>query len=112
MQISDAMKYVKLALAGNSGHSPSWNLLVLLLSSQKQYLEALKVCNFAMKECLDLKYYHSFSKNIHVQLIYRLYKTKIKLEQVMGHLDQALVTLKEAFAKYKILEPHSEKEMR
>ncbi|KAI8605462.1 hypothetical protein EDD21DRAFT_363470 [Dissophora ornata] len=49
-EISKAIASVKQSLSLNSSHIPSWHLLVLLLSSQKDYERALNVCSIGLKE--------------------------------------------------------------
>eukprot|EP00474_Spongospora_subterranea_P005344 CRZ05802.1 hypothetical protein [Spongospora subterranea] len=46
-----ALRLVKYSLTLNSTHHPSWQLLALLISSQKKYDEAVEACNMAMAEC-------------------------------------------------------------
>ncbi|KAI1311552.1 hypothetical protein EDD11_003434 [Mortierella claussenii] len=49
-EISKAVTAVKQSLNFNPSHIPSWHLLALLLSSQKDYERALDVCSIALKE--------------------------------------------------------------
>lgn len=49
-EIPKAIASVKESLNLNSSHIPSWHLLVLLLSSQKDYERALSVCSVGLKE--------------------------------------------------------------
>ncbi|KAI8363521.1 hypothetical protein B0O80DRAFT_15574 [Mortierella sp. GBAus27b] len=48
--IPKAIAAVKDSLSFNATHIPSWHLLVLLLSSQKDYERALSVCSVGLKE--------------------------------------------------------------
>jgi len=48
--ISKAILTVKQSLGLNASHIPSWHLLALLLSSQKDYERALNICVVAAKE--------------------------------------------------------------
>ncbi|KAF9964788.1 hypothetical protein BGZ70_005939 [Mortierella alpina] len=49
-EISRATEAVKQSLNLNSAHLPSWHLLALLLSSQKDYKRALDICTVGLKE--------------------------------------------------------------
>lgn len=49
-EIPKAIAAVKESLNLNASHIPSWHLLVLLLSSQKDYERALSVCSVGLKE--------------------------------------------------------------
>ncbi|KAF9116449.1 hypothetical protein BGX27_002481 [Mortierella sp. AM989] len=49
-EISKAVAAVKQSLSFNSSHIPSWHLLTLLLSSQKDYERASNVCSVGLKE--------------------------------------------------------------
>ncbi|KAF9980637.1 hypothetical protein BGZ65_004861, partial [Modicella reniformis] len=49
-EVPKAIAAVKDSLNLNSAHIPSWHLLVLLLSSQKEYEPALNVCSVGLKE--------------------------------------------------------------
>ncbi|KAF9948226.1 hypothetical protein BGZ72_009837 [Mortierella alpina] len=49
-EISRATEAVKQSLNLNSAHLPSWHLLALLLSSQKDYRRALDICTVGLKE--------------------------------------------------------------
>ncbi|KAF9095692.1 hypothetical protein BGX23_000103 [Mortierella sp. AD031] len=48
--VPKAIESVKQSLGLNSSHIPSWHLLVLLLSAQKDYERALSVCAVGLKE--------------------------------------------------------------
>jgi tetratricopeptide (TPR) repeat protein len=48
--VSKAIVSVKQSLGLNSAHIPSWHLLVLLLSAQKDYERALSICAVGLKE--------------------------------------------------------------
>ncbi|KAH7058527.1 hypothetical protein BKA57DRAFT_151823 [Linnemannia elongata] len=48
--VPKAIVSVKQSLAFNSAHIPSWHLLVLLLSAQKDYERALSICAVGLKE--------------------------------------------------------------
>lgn len=48
--IPKAILAVKQSLNLNASHIPSWHLLALLLSSQKEYERALSICAVGMKE--------------------------------------------------------------
>ena len=52
-QIDDAVKYTKLALKYYSDHIHSLHLLVLLLTAQKQYQEALDLISASLEEYPD-----------------------------------------------------------
>lgn len=49
-EISKAIVAVKQSLSANASHIPSWHLLALLLSSQKDYERALNICSVGLKE--------------------------------------------------------------
>ncbi|KAF9567690.1 hypothetical protein EC968_003189 [Mortierella alpina] len=49
-EIPRAIEAVKHSLNLNSAHLPSWHLLALLLSSQKDYKRALDICSIGLKE--------------------------------------------------------------
>ncbi|KAF9194555.1 hypothetical protein BGZ51_009118 [Haplosporangium sp. Z 767] len=49
-EVSKAIEAVKESLNFNSSHVPSWHLLALLLSSQKDYERALNICSVGLKE--------------------------------------------------------------
>jgi len=83
--VAKALQYIKLSLSLNSTYSESWNLLALLLSSQKHYADALVTCKTGLQECSDIN----------------LLITKAKLEQALGNTTQALLTYKDAFAVWK-----------
>ncbi|KAG0041652.1 hypothetical protein BGZ83_001493 [Gryganskiella cystojenkinii] len=49
-EIPRAITTVKQSLSINSSHIPSWHLLALLLSAQKDYERALNICSVGLKE--------------------------------------------------------------
>ncbi|KAF9979156.1 hypothetical protein BGZ73_005324 [Actinomortierella ambigua] len=49
-EIPAALAAVKQALGLNASHVPSWHLLVLLLSAQKDYDKALELCGVGLRE--------------------------------------------------------------
>ncbi|KAG0291457.1 hypothetical protein BGZ96_005182 [Linnemannia gamsii] len=49
-EIAKAIHTVKQSISLNSSHIPSWHLLALLLSSQKDYERALSICAVSLKE--------------------------------------------------------------
>ncbi|KAG0217063.1 hypothetical protein BGX33_011588 [Mortierella sp. NVP41] len=49
-EIAKAILTVKQSIGLNSSHIPSWHLLALLLSSQKDYERALNICAVGLKE--------------------------------------------------------------
>lgn len=49
-EIAKAILTVKQSIGLNSSHIPSWHLLALLLSSQKDYERALGICAVGLKE--------------------------------------------------------------
>ncbi|WAR19401.1 TTC7B-like protein [Mya arenaria] len=51
--IEEAVRYTKLALKYYSDHVHSLHLLVLLLTAQKQYQDAMELCNAALEEYPD-----------------------------------------------------------
>ncbi|KAG0289396.1 hypothetical protein BGZ98_003846, partial [Dissophora globulifera] len=61
-RIPEAISAVKQSLSFNASHIPSWHLLTLLLSSEKEYERALTVCSVALKESdWDLAHTDGFS---------------------------------------------------
>ncbi|KAJ3207565.1 hypothetical protein HDU67_007380, partial [Dinochytrium kinnereticum] len=54
-EISDAIESVKRSITSNPSHCASWNLLALLLTSRKDFLNALQVCDAGWKETLASK---------------------------------------------------------
>lgn len=78
-QINEAMKYVRLALRYHSDHIHSLHLMVLLLSAQKQYEEAICLMRAALDE---------YPNNLSLML------TKSKLEEIVYGPNQALDTCK------------------
>jgi tetratricopeptide (TPR) repeat protein len=52
-QVGEAMSHVKMALNLRAEHVPSLHLLILLLSAQKQYAEALHLVAAALEEYPD-----------------------------------------------------------
>ena len=80
-EITHAISEVQRALALNSGHTSCLHLLALILSSQKKYEEALKVCDIAL-----VKQPGNFG----------LLECKTKLEVVTISSNQALKTCKHA----------------
>jgi tetratricopeptide (TPR) repeat protein len=53
--VTKALQFIKTSLTLNPNHSESWNLLALLLSSQKHYADALVTINTGLQECSDIK---------------------------------------------------------
>ncbi|KAF9930266.1 hypothetical protein FBU30_000686 [Linnemannia zychae] len=49
-EIAKAIVAVKQSISFNASHIPSWHLLALLLSSQKEYERALSICSVGLKE--------------------------------------------------------------
>ncbi|XP_052106060.1 tetratricopeptide repeat protein 7B-like [Mytilus californianus] len=87
-QINDAMKYVRLALRYHSDHIHSLHLMVLLLSAQKQYEEAICLMRAALDE---------YPNNLSLML------TKSKLEEIVYGPNQALDTCKHMLKLWKDL---------
>ncbi|KAJ3108666.1 hypothetical protein HDU97_000522 [Phlyctochytrium planicorne] len=48
----DALNYAKRSVTVNTSHCASWNLLALLLTSRKDFLNALQICDAGWKEIL------------------------------------------------------------
>jgi len=84
-QMNEALECVRISLGLNKSFADCWNLLALILSSYKQYGDALKVCKVGLKECSDVN----------------LLITKAKLEQILGDSTDAISTLKQAFVQLK-----------
>ena len=76
-----AMTEVQRALGLNAGHTSCLHLLSLVLTAQKKYVEALKVCEFALQ-----KHPENFG----------LLECKAKLEVIIVNTHQALKTCKHA----------------
>ncbi|XP_068086274.1 tetratricopeptide repeat protein 7B isoform X4 [Anabrus simplex] len=87
-QVSDAMSHVKVALNLRGEHVPSLHLLVLLLSAQKQYAEALQLVEAALEEYPD-----------NLNLLY--VKAHLELNSQGG--EMALLTAKHMLALWKTL---------
>lgn len=76
-QMGEAMHHVKLALYLRSDHPHSLHLLILLLSAQKEYEEALELCTAALAE---------YPENLH--LLY----ARASLEEMVHGGEVALLT--------------------
>lgn len=87
-ELVGAQAEVQRALSLNAGHTSCLHLLALIFSSQKQYVEALKVCEFAL-----LKQPENFG----------LLECKIKLEAVASSSHRALQTCKYALQLWQTL---------
>lgn len=103
-QINEAMIHVKIALNLRAEHIPSLHLLILLLSANKQYAEALHLINSVLEEYPD-------------NLNFLYVKAHLELRSIGG--EEALFTIKQMFSLWKSLfedqtnincnEQHSEK---
>ncbi|GLH01190.1 Tetratricopeptide repeat protein 7B [Gryllus bimaculatus] len=87
-QIPEAMCHVKMALNLRPEHVPSLHLLILLLSAQKQHVEALQLTDAALEEYPD-----------NLNLLY--VKAHLELQSQGGEL--ALLTAKHMLALWKTL---------
>ncbi|XP_022249921.1 tetratricopeptide repeat protein 7B-like isoform X2 [Limulus polyphemus] len=87
-QLTEAVQHAKMALHLRSEHIGSLHLLVLLLSAQKQYSEALQLVEAALEE---------YPRNLN--LLY----TKAYLEEHCMGGDVALLTSKEMLQHWKVL---------
>ena len=87
-ELLQAITEVRRALSLNAGHTSCLHLLALILSAQKQYIEALKVCDFALQ-----KQPENFG----------LLECKIKLEVVTNSSHQALKTCKHSLQLWQSL---------
>lgn len=85
-QITKALKNIRNAIKMDMNQSLYLNLLALVLSSQKKFLEALEVCDAALME---------FPEDFSLLLL------KVKLEQSCVGGDQALVTCKQLLETWK-----------
>ncbi|XP_022104824.1 tetratricopeptide repeat protein 7B-like isoform X2 [Acanthaster planci] len=85
-QIPEAVLKVREALRLNGEHIPSLHLLALLLSAQKQYIEALGLIEVACNQYPD-----SMS----------LMFTKVKLEELQSGPEEALMTCKQMLSTWK-----------
>ncbi|KAI8849203.1 hypothetical protein BC829DRAFT_489554 [Chytridium lagenaria] len=54
-ETTEAIELAKRAITSNPSHCSSWNLLALLLTSRKDFLNALQVCDAGWKETLASK---------------------------------------------------------
>ncbi|XP_033733793.1 tetratricopeptide repeat protein 7B-like [Pecten maximus] len=87
-QINDAIKNVRLALRYRNDHIHSLHLLVLLLTAQKQFDEAISLLNAALDE---------YPENLSLML------TKSRLEEILYGPEQALATCKHMLQLWKEL---------
>lgn len=87
-QMTDAMTHVKIALNLRAEHIPSLNLLILLLTSQKQFAEALQLLNSILEEYPD-------------NLNFLYVKARLEL-QVVGE-ENSLMTIKHMLFRWKTL---------
>ncbi|XP_052769758.1 tetratricopeptide repeat protein 7B-like [Mya arenaria] len=87
-QIEEAVRYTKLALKYYSDHVHSLHLLVLLLTAQKQYQDAMELCNAALEEYPD-----------NISLLF----TKCRIEEVLYGPERALNTCKKMMKLWKQL---------
>ncbi|XP_043491990.1 tetratricopeptide repeat protein 7B [Polistes fuscatus] len=87
-QINEAMIHVKIALSLRAEHIPSLHLLVLLLSANKQYSEALHLINSVLEEYPD-------------NLNFLYVKAHLELRSISGEV--ALFTIKQMFSLWKSL---------
>ncbi|KAK3093742.1 hypothetical protein FSP39_019579 [Pinctada imbricata] len=87
-QISEAIKYTRLALRYRNDHIHSLHLLVLLFTAQKKYEEAMSLIKAALEEYPD---------NLSLLL------TRCKLEEVLQGPEVALVTCKHMLQLWKDL---------
>ena len=86
--LAQANAEVQRALSLNAGHTSCLHLLALILSAQKQYVEALKVCDFALQ-----KQPENFA----------ILECKIRLEVITSSSNQALKTCKQALRLWQTL---------
>ncbi|ORX80563.1 protein prenylyltransferase [Basidiobolus meristosporus CBS 931.73] len=96
-EIGPAIETIKQALELDPGHLPSWHLLTLLLSSQKEYQAALKICEVGLSESeWDLsegvtEYPPSFSANrTEGEDYWALKLTQAALMEVLFGTEQSL----------------------
>ena len=87
-ELLQASTEVQRALGLNSGHTSCLHLLALIFSAQKQYIEALKICDFALQ-----KQPENFG----------LLECKIKLEVITNSSHQALKTCKHSLKLWQSL---------
>ena len=87
-EFTPAQDEVKRALSLNAGHTSCLHLLALILTAQKKYIEALKVCDFALQKQPDN---------------FGLLECKAKLEVVIVNTHQALKTCKHALHLWQTL---------
>ncbi|XP_033637024.1 tetratricopeptide repeat protein 7B-like isoform X1 [Asterias rubens] len=85
-QIPEALLKVQESLRLNGDHIPSLHLLALLLSSQKQYREALDLMEMACHQLPD-----------NINLLF----TKVKLEELQIGPEEALMTCKTMLSTWK-----------
>lgn len=87
-QMNEAMVHVKIALNLRAEHIPSLNLLILLLTAQKQFAEALQLLTSILEEYPD-------------NLNFLYVKARLEL-QVVGE-ENSLMTIKNMLYKWKTL---------
>ncbi|KAJ3110520.1 Dual specificity protein phosphatase cdc14a [Phlyctochytrium bullatum] len=110
-EISEAIEYANHALSLNPANVQSWNLLALLLTSRKDYLNALKVCEEGWKEALAAKLRAKFPNRKDEEQIYfpwesididtrenliKIYSLQITLWLIAASLNRVLERFEEA----------------
>ena len=87
-ELQKAKEQIQHALSLNSGHTSCLHLLALIFSAEKQYTEALQICNFALQ-----KHPENFG----------ILECKIKLEVITAGTNQAFKTCKHALTLWQKL---------
>lgn len=87
-QIQKASYHIREALRLNPYHLPSFHLMILLLTSGKEYEEALKLADHAVEE---------FPDNIELRCL------KVKLEELVNGPDEAIKCAKELMIYWQTL---------
>eukprot|EP00834_Sanchytrium_tribonematis_P001334 NODE_32_length_37098_cov_1.132760.p4 type:complete len:909 gc:universal NODE_32_length_37098_cov_1.132760:22278-25004(+) len=65
--LENALKFARKAVQQNKYHVPSWHILTLLLTSNKDYEAALKICRIGFTNCVNYyfpKHFKSEERNI------------------------------------------------
>lgn len=83
-KMKEATSHVKNALTLNPYHLPSLHLMILMLSANKEYQEALEMAENTLEE---------FSDNFTIMLL------KVKLEELIYGSEHALLSVKGAFPR-------------
>lgn len=84
-ELVNAKEQIQRALSLNAGHTSCLHLLALIYSAEKQYMEALQICDFALQ-----KHPENFG----------ILECKIKLEVITSGTNQAFKTCRHALKQW------------